>query len=47
MSRKLIPAEEAFERLRAASQQLHRRVRDIAVEVTETGELPDPPPRSG
>jgi hypothetical protein len=47
MASKLIPAEEAFEQLRAASQHLHRRVRDIAVEVTETGELPHLPPRNG
>jgi GAF domain-containing protein len=45
MSSKLITAEEAFQRLRAASQHLHRRVRDIAVEVTETGQLPHLPPR--
>jgi transcriptional regulator with GAF, ATPase, and Fis domain len=47
MASKLIPADEAFEQLRAASQHLHRRVRDIAVEVAETGELPHLPPRHG
>ena len=40
MASKLITAEEAFEQLRKASQHLHRRVRDIAEEVMQTGELP-------
>jgi hypothetical protein len=45
MSSKLITADEAFEQLRKASQHLHRRVRDIAEEVMETGELPPVPPK--
>ena len=44
MSRKLITADEAFEQLRRASQHLHRRVREIAEEVAETGQLPPLPP---
>jgi hypothetical protein len=31
--------------LRTASQHLHRRVREVAVEVTETGQLPVVPAR--
>jgi hypothetical protein len=41
MSRRLITAEQAFEELRLASQRTHRKVREIAAEVTETGTLPD------
>jgi hypothetical protein len=41
MSSRLLTAEQAFEELRAASQRTHRKVRDIAAEVTETGTLPD------
>lgn len=41
-----ITSDEAFDRLRAASSQLNRKLIDIAGEVTETGELPDTPSRS-
>lgn len=40
MERKLITAEEAMEILRRSSQYLNRKLRDIAAEVTETGEMP-------
>lgn len=43
MSSKLLTAEEAFDQLRRASQHLHRRVRDVAEEVTHTGALPSVP----
>jgi hypothetical protein len=43
MSSRLITADEAFEQLRRASQHLHRRVRDVAEEVTHTGALPPVP----
>ncbi len=46
MSSKLLTADQAFDQLRMASQHLHRRVRDVAEEVMETGVLPPvPPPR--
>jgi ANTAR domain len=40
MARELLTSDQAFDRLRGASQRLHRKLRDIAVEVTNTGELP-------
>lgn len=40
MERKLVTAEEAMEVLRRSSQYLNRKLRDIAAEVTETGEMP-------
>jgi hypothetical protein len=40
MATRKITDRQAFELLRATSQQLHRKLRDIAVEVTETGVLP-------
>lgn len=40
MARKLLTAEQAFEELRRASQRLHRKVRDIAATVNDTGDLP-------
>jgi AmiR/NasT family two-component response regulator len=43
MSSRLLTAEQAFEQLRTASQRLHRKLRDVAAEVTETGALPDLP----
>jgi AmiR/NasT family two-component response regulator len=46
MASKLLTAEQAFEQLRKASQHLHRRVREVAEQVTETGQLPPLPPRS-
>ena len=45
MASKLLTAEQAFEQLRTASQHLHRRVREVAEEVTETGQLPPLPPK--
>jgi AmiR/NasT family two-component response regulator len=43
MASKLLTAEQAFEQLRKASQHLHRRVREVAEQVTETGQLPPLP----
>lgn len=46
MATRKITDRQAFELLRTTSQQLHRKVRDIALEVTETGVLPDQAPRT-
>jgi transcriptional regulator with GAF, ATPase, and Fis domain len=40
----LTTQEEAFDRLRVASQHLHVKLRDIASEVVRIGELPNLPP---
>ncbi|MDR6863660.1 ANTAR domain-containing protein [Phycicoccus sp. 3266] len=40
MARDLVSSDEAFERLRRASQELNRKLRDIAAEVALTGDLP-------
>jgi GAF domain-containing protein len=40
MSSKLLTAEQAFDALRSASQRLHRKIRDIATDVNDTGEVP-------
>lgn len=40
MSSRLLTADQAFDELRVASQRLHRKVRDIAGHVNETGALP-------
>ncbi|MFR9802978.1 GAF and ANTAR domain-containing protein [Pseudonocardia sp. RS010] len=40
MARHLITREQAFDRLRTASRRLHRKLRDLALEVVETGRLP-------
>jgi hypothetical protein len=40
MASKLLTADQAFDQLRDASQHLHRKLREIAIEVTETGVLP-------
>jgi GAF domain-containing protein len=40
MARELLTAEQAFERLRETSQRLHRKLRDLAEDVINTGELP-------
>ena len=40
MARRLVTKDQAFEMLKMASQHLHRKLRDIAVEVIETGEVP-------
>ena len=34
--------DEAFDLLRAASQDLNRKLREVAAEVEETGQLPEP-----
>jgi hypothetical protein len=41
VARESIVRSEAFERLRSASQNLHRKLHDIAEEVCETGVLPE------
>ena len=48
MSRGNVTQDEAFIRLRRASQYLHRKLRDVAGEVVDTGQLPERPvpPRS-
>lgn len=46
MAHHRVTQEDAFALLRVASQALHRKLRDIAAEVTETGALPDLPRRS-
>lgn len=46
MTHHKITQEKAFMLLRLASQTLHRKLRDIAIEVTETGTLPELPDRS-
>lgn len=42
MEREKVRAGEAFELLRAASQQSNRKVRDLAEELATTGEAPTP-----
>jgi AmiR/NasT family two-component response regulator len=37
--------DEAFDLLRWASQHLNRKLRDVAADVIETGELPGRPSR--
>ncbi len=44
MAQRKITHEAAFDLLRTASQQLHRKLRDLAADVVQTGTLPDPPP---
>jgi hypothetical protein len=41
MSTRLCTADQAFDALRRASQQSNRKLRDVALEVTETGALPE------
>jgi transcriptional regulator with GAF, ATPase, and Fis domain len=43
-----LPRDEAFTLLRRASQHLNRKLRDVAAEVVDTGQLPERPasPRS-
>ncbi|MGI8665789.1 MAG: GAF and ANTAR domain-containing protein [Jatrophihabitans sp.] len=43
MSRHRITQQQAFDLLRMASQHTHRKLREIAVDVTETGMLDFPP----
>lgn len=45
MGRYLLSAEDAFAQLSRASQELNRKVRDLAVHVQLTGELPPSPTR--
>ena len=40
MARRKVTADMAFERLRSLSQQRNQPVRDLAREITETGQLP-------
>jgi GAF domain-containing protein len=40
MAQRRVTSEEAFELLRTASQHANRKLRDVAAEVEETGELP-------
>ena len=42
MARSLLTADQAFERLREASQHLNQKLRDVARYVVETGEMPSP-----
>jgi hypothetical protein len=42
MSRHHVTSDQAFDLLRMASQNSNRKLRDVAVDVTETGELPLP-----
>lgn len=44
MERKLVTSEEAMAILRRSSQHLNRKLRDIAAEVAETGQMPAEPP---
>ena len=43
MAHRKVTHDEAFAMLRAASQNLHRKLREVANEVVETGTLPDMP----
>jgi len=43
MANKRLTQEQAFTSLRIASQQLHRKLRDIAADVIYTGALPEHP----
>jgi GAF domain-containing protein len=43
MAHRKVTQDEAFALLRATSQTLHRKLRDVASEVVETGTLPDLP----
>lgn len=40
MARELFTSDQAFDHLRMASQQTHRRLREIAADVVTTGEIP-------
>lgn len=41
MARHVITRQQAFTALKVTSQRLNRKLRDIAVDVTDTGELPE------
>jgi hypothetical protein len=45
MTRHMIPRQQAFELLRITSQRLNRKINELAVEVIETGALPQPGPQ--
>jgi len=45
MAHRKITSDDAFDLLRTASQNLHRKLRDVALEVMDTGTLPDGPRR--
>jgi hypothetical protein len=45
MAHRKVTDDAAFDLLRTASQNLHRKLRDVASEVMETGTLPDLPPK--
>jgi transcriptional regulator with GAF, ATPase, and Fis domain len=45
MGRGNMTQDQAFTLLRRASQQLHRKLREIAAEVVDTGQLPERPQR--
>jgi hypothetical protein len=42
MAHRKVTREAAFDLLRTSSQRLHRKLRDVAVDVVETGTLPGP-----
>ena len=42
MSSRLCTADQAFDALRRVSQETNRKLRDVALDVTETGALPGP-----
>ena len=41
MARHHLTADQAFDTLRMASQNTNRRMAEIALDVAETGEMPD------
>jgi GAF domain-containing protein len=45
MARGMLTSDQAFAQLRNSSQLLNRKLRDVALDVVETGELPDLPRR--
>ena len=45
MSKQLVTQQQGFDLLRIASQHSHRKLREVAQEVTDTGDLPGMPPR--
>ncbi len=44
MERERVTADDAFAILRRASQHLNRKVREVAQDLVDTGERPEPPP---
>lgn len=47
MQRELITADQAFDLLRQASQQLNTKLRKVAQSVVDTGDIPGRPERAG